>query len=218
MDIDLSVKVLIVDDHSIVREGLKVILESHNDIHVVGEAADGHKAVEQATMLRPDVILMDIAMPALNGIEATRIISESIPASKIIILSMHHTSEHIFRAVRAGARGYLFKESVGNEVVAAIRSVLKGQRFFGRGVELPFDIINRDFGTLPKSLLESLSIREHEVMQHVVEGRTSAEIALLLSLSPKSVETYRSRLMLKLGIKNIPALVKFALQHGITPT
>jgi DNA-binding NarL/FixJ family response regulator len=213
----LSVKVLIVDDHSLLREGLKVLIESQRDMHVVGEARNGRDAVDQACVLRPDVVLMDITMPVLNGIEATRIISEHLPLSKTIILSMHHTSEHIFRAMRAGAQGYLLKESVGNEVVAAIRAVIKGQRFLGRGAELPAEFLNCDFADMPKSLLESLSIREHEVMQHVVEGRTSAEIALLLSLSPKSVETYRSRLMLKLGIENIPALVKFALQHGITP-
>lgn len=213
----MPVRILIVDDHAVVRDGLKMIIETNENLMVVGTAVNGHDAIVKSEALQPDIILMDIAMPEMNGIEASRLICKRYPATKIIILSMHHTQEHVFRAIQAGARGYLLKESAGSEVVKALQAVMKGQRFFGKGVEPPQDFTGRDTTSRPKSPLESLSNRERQVLQHVVEGRTSVEIAATLSLSPKSVETYRSRLMLKLGITNIPALVKFALLHGITP-
>jgi len=213
----MSVRILIADDHAVVREGLRMILEAMGEMTVVGEALDGRDAIEKAQALKPDVIVMDIAMPEMNGIEATRLICEQLPAVKIIILSMHHTNEHIFRAIQAGARAYLLKESAGAWVAKAIRAVMKGEYYFGAGVEAPPKAVRTDRRSRPTSPLESLSQREREVIQLVVEGKTSVEIAEILSLSPKSVETYRSRLMLKLGINNIPSLVKFALQHGITP-
>ena len=209
--------IILADDHSIVRDGLRMILESQNDMTVIGEARDGRDALAQAGTLRPDVIVMDIAMPELNGIEATRMICERMPKVSIIILSMHHTHEHIYRAMRAGAHGYLLKESAGSEVTKAVRAVMQGRHYFGKGVDSPADADFFSGNDTPQSPLERLSQREREVLQLVVEGKTSAEIAEALSLSPKSVETYRSRLMLKLGITNIPSLVKFALLHGITP-
>jgi DNA-binding NarL/FixJ family response regulator len=208
---------MIADDHSVVREGLRMILEAMGDMTVVGEAVDGRDAIEKAATLKPDVIVMDIAMPEMNGIEATRIICERLPAVKIIILSMHHTNEHIFRAIQAGASAYLLKESAGALVATAIKAVMKGENYFGAGVEAPPKLERSNRRTQHTSPLESLSQREREVIQLVVEGKTSAEIAEILALSPKSVETYRSRLMLKLGVTNIPSLVKFALLHGITP-
>jgi DNA-binding NarL/FixJ family response regulator len=213
----MSVKILIADDHAVVREGLRMILEARGVMTVVGEALDGRDAIEKAEKLKPDVIIMDIAMPQMNGIEATRIICERLPEVKIIILSMHHTSEHIFRAIQAGASAYLLKESAGAGVAKAIQAVMKGEYYYGAGVEAPPKVVPASRRKLPSSPLESLSQREREVLQLVVEGKTSVEIAEILSLSPKSIETYRSRLMLKLGINNIPSLVKFALLHGITP-
>lgn len=207
----MTVRILIADDHAIVREGLTMILESSGMI-VAGEARDGRDALSLAEVLRPDVVVMDIAMPELNGIDATRMIHERLPEVRVIVLSMHNTSEHVFRAMQAGARAYLLKESAGSGLVDAVRAVIRGECYFGEGVDAPQAAVGS------KSPLDSLSPREREVIQLVVEGRTSAEIAELLSLSPKSIETYRSRLMVKLGVGNIPALVKFALQHGITPT
>jgi DNA-binding NarL/FixJ family response regulator len=208
---------MIADDHALVREGLKMILEATEGMTVVGEAVDGRDAMEKADELKPDIIVMDISMPEMNGIEATRLICERLPSVKIIMLSMHHTNEHIFRALQAGARAYLLKESAGSWVVKAINAVIKGQYYFGAGVEAPQKMPQTTKRSRSQSPLESLSQREREVIQLVVEGKTSAEIAEILSLSPKSVETYRSRLMLKLGVNNLPALVKFALLHGITP-
>ncbi len=214
----MSVSIMIVDDHAIIREGLKMIFESQGDMIITCMAADGRDAISKAESIRPQVIVMDIAMPGLNGIEATRIIREKLPSVKVVILSMHNNLEHIFRAMQAGAHGYILKESAGSEIVKAVRAVMKGHRYFGKGVEVPPEKRNPDNTGHCKSPLDSLSPRELEVLQLVAEGKTSVEIAKTLSLSPKSVETYRSRLMLKLGIGNIPALVKFALQHGITPT
>lgn len=211
----MPVRILLADDHALVRDGLRMILEAQGDINIVGEAGNGREALAQAEKLKPDVIIMDIAMPELNGIEATRRICEQLPATRIVILSMHHTMEHVFRAMQAGAMAYILKESAGFCAVNAVRAVMKGHTFFGVGVDAPTKIL-ASCSTL-QSPIDSLSAREREVVQFVAEGKTSAEIAKILALSPKSVETYRSRLMLKLGITNIPSLVKFAIQHGITP-
>jgi DNA-binding NarL/FixJ family response regulator len=146
----MPVRILIVDDHSLVREGLKMILESQSDMNVVGEAADGRDALKKAEALRPDVIIMDIAMPELNGIEATRMIHKLLPTVRVIILSMHHTNEHVFRAMQAGARAYLLKESAGFSVVEAVRAVMKGQQYCGEGVEAPAET-----RSIPHNLLGS---------------------------------------------------------------
>jgi len=161
---------------------------------------------------------MDIAMPILNGIEATEQILNSKTFTQIIILSMHATKEHIFRALEAGAKGYLLKESAGKEMVKAIRAVYAGNRFLSDRISQTVieDYIHQRTADSEESPIKRLSPREREVLQLVVEGKTSAEIASNLFLSPKTVETYRSRLMHKLGIKDLPGLVKFAIQHGMT--
>jgi DNA-binding NarL/FixJ family response regulator len=211
----MPIGVLLADDHAVVREGLRLVLQAHPDIRVLGEASDGRGAVCEVRRLHPDVVIMDIAMPQSNGIEATRRLRELVPSAKVVILSMHSTTEHIFRALRAGARGYLLKESAGAEVVAAVRAVHAGGRYLSQAIaaHVVDDYLREG---QPASPLQALSRRELEVVQLVVEGRTSAEIAALLSLSPKTVETYRSRLMQKLGVKDVPSLVKFAIQHGLT--
>jgi len=211
----MPIRVLIADDHTIVRDGLRALLEAEKDIQVAGDAADGRDAVRQAEQLCPDVVLVDIAMPELNGIEASRQIREACPSAQVIILSMHSSAEHIFQALHAGARGYLLKESAGKEVAAAIRAVHAGQRYLSQKISgQALDDYARQRKPGP---LDRLSPREREILQLVVEGKSSAEIAALFSLSPKTVETYRSRLMDKLGIGDLPGLVKFAIQHGLTP-
>ncbi|MGQ9554938.1 MAG: response regulator [Anaerolineae bacterium] len=214
----MNTSVLIVDDHAVVRDGLKAILETQPDIRVVGNAANGNEAVTQVMRLRPDVVLMDISMPTLNGIEAVRQITQASPNTSVIILSMHSTNEHIFRALQAGAKGYLLKESAGMEVVAAVRQVRAGRRCLSERIA---NIITDDYVRLredasAESPLTRLSSRERSVLQLVVEGKSSVEIAKILFLSPKTVDTYRSRLMQKLGISDVPGLVKFAIQHGLT--
>jgi DNA-binding NarL/FixJ family response regulator len=213
----MAVRILIADDHALVRDGLRMNLEARGDFVVVGEAVNGREALAKALELLPHVIVMDIAMPELNGIEATRLICEKLPEVKVLILSMYSSSEHSFRALRSGARGYILKESAGDEVVTAIGTIMRGRHYFGAGVANPLENSGAGGQNARKSPLESLSRRELEIFQLVVEGKSSSEIAARLVLSSKSVDTYRSRLMQKLGVNNIPSLVSFALQHGITP-
>lgn len=211
----MPVRIIIADDHAVVREGLRMILESLSDMVVVGEARNGHEALVQAELLKPDVIIMDIAMPELNGIEATRLISERFPATRVIILSMHQNNEHVFRAMKAGARAYLLKEFAGFSVVNAVRAVMRGQQYYGEGIEAP-NMLKSGHHALPQSPLDSLSRRERETLQLVAEGNSNAAIAEVLNISPKSVETYRSRLMVKLDVSTVSDLVKYALLHGVT--
>jgi DNA-binding NarL/FixJ family response regulator len=201
-----------------VREGLRLILTAQRDFEVVGEAATGREAVELAQRLKPDVVLMDISMPELSGLDATLALATDDGPPRIIVLSMHASSEYVFEAFRAGARGYLVKESAGREVVEAIREVCRGRRYvsprIAGGVIEDYVRARADAGA--KSPLERLSARERQVLQLVVEGRSSAEIGRLINLSPKTVETYRSRLMRKLGVENLAHLVRFAIEHSLT--
>ncbi len=214
----MTVTVFLADDHAVVRDGLRLLLETQPDIAVVGDAADGREALRKIQQLGPDIVLLDIAMPELNGIDAAYQITQLNPETKIIILSMHATTEHIFQALTAGARGYLLKESAGAEVVQAVRTVQTGQRYFSQKISdrLVDDYLLQRSTTPVESPLTRLTPREREILQLVVEGRSSAEIANILTLSQKTVETYRSRLMQKLEISDLPTLVKFAIQHGLT--
>lgn len=211
----MTITVLIADDHAVVRDGLRLLLENQSDIRVIGEVADGREAVEAALRLKPDVVLMDLAMPHLNGVDATAQILEKQECTRVVMLSMHSTAEHVFRALQAGALGYLRKESAGSEVVDAIRTVHAGRRYLSQKIteSVVDDYIRKRSVESP---LESLSQREREILQLLVEGRSGIEIARLLHVSPKTVDTYRSRMMQKLGIGDLPGLVKFALQHGLT--
>ena len=215
----MPIKVFLADDHTVIRDGLRLLLEAQADITVVGEAADGRETLRQVKRLKPDVVLMDITMPELNGIEATQQIRGSCPATRVVILSMHANKEHISRALQAGADGFVVKESAGKEVVEAVISVHSGHPYLSRRISetLIEDYVYRRKAAQDKSPLESLSPREREILQLVVEGKTSAEIGEILYLSPKTVETYRSRLMEKLSVKNLPDLVKFAIHQGLTP-
>jgi DNA-binding NarL/FixJ family response regulator len=215
----MSITVFLADDHAVLRDGLRCLLKAQHDIKVVGDVADGREAVRRVAELYPDVVIVDIAMPELNGIEAARQIREVCPSSEVIILSMHSTTEHIFRALQAGAHGYLLKESAGVEVVNAVRAVHAGHRYLSQKIsdKIIDDYVRQREGAEAKIPLTRLSPREREVLQLVVEGKPSAEIAEILSLSPKTVETYRSRLMQKLGISDLPGLVKFAILYGLTP-
>lgn len=211
----MTIDVLLADDHAVVRDGLMLVLQSQEDVRVVGTAADGRTAVWQAVELSPDVVVMDIAMPVLNGIEATEQIRDRCPDTEVLILSVHSSAEHVFRALRAGALGYVLKESAGAEVIAAVRSIHARKRYLGAKIAdtVIEDYIRQRHTTSP---LDSLSPRERQILQLVAEGKTSAEGAAILAISPKSVDTYRSRLMQKLGLSDLPSLVKFAIQHGLT--
>jgi DNA-binding NarL/FixJ family response regulator len=212
----MTISVFLADDHRVLRDGLRVLLESQNDIQVVGEAENGNKAIEGITRLKPNVAVMDITMPELNGIEAALLVHESFPETGIVILSIHSDLEHIFRALQAGAQGYILKESAGAEVISAVRAVYLGRRYLSPSVRdsvMEVYLNNLDV----HSPLELLSVREREVLQLTVEGHSSASIAGRMNLSPKTVETYRSRLMGKLNVRDLTELVRFAIKHGITP-
>lgn len=214
----MAVKVFLADDHAVVRDGLRFLLEAENDIKVVGSAMDGRDAVLQVKKLQPDVVLMDIAMPELNGIEATAQIHDACPSVRVIILSMYQTAEQIYQSLKAGAQGYLLKQSAGEEVVNAVRTVNKGRRYLSQKIEemVIDDYIHQGHVAAGPGPLEKLSERERQIVQLVVEGKSSSEIAKVLLISHKTVETYRSRIMHKLGVKDLPSLVKFAIQHGLT--
>lgn len=212
----MTISVFLVDDHRVLRDGLRILLESQDDIQVVGEAEDGKKAIQGIISLRPDVAVMDITMPELNGIDAAQTIHETFPEIGIIILSIHSDLEHIFRALQAGAQGYLLKESAGSEVISAVRAVYLGRRYLSPSVRdnvMEAHLQDRQV----HSPLDLLSMREREVLQLTVEGHSSTAIGEKLELSPKTIDTYRSRLMGKLGVRDLPELVRFAIKHGITP-
>jgi len=210
----MPITVFIADDHPVMHEGLTHLLHAQEDIRVVGAAANGRDAVRQVSELRPNVVIADIAMPEMNGIEATRQIRERSPETQVVILSMHSTPDHIFDALEAGARAYLLKENAASEIVSAVRAVHAGERYLCKKItDVLAEQVARRRGPNP---LDSLSQREREILQLVAEGRSSAEIAGKLSLSPKTVDSYRSRLMRKLQINDVPGLVKFAIRHGLT--
>jgi len=208
------VKILVVDDHSIVRDGLAVLLELEVGLKVVGSAATGEEAVQASRRLMPDVIIMDLVLPALNGIDATRSIIEELPQTRVIMLSASKTPEHVYRALRAGARGYVLKTAVGAELLRAIEEVVAGRQFVSSAITALF-VDGVLSGTIPKSRFENLSIREREVLRHVVAGSTSGQIAQQLSLSPKTIETYRARMMVKLGVDNRAALIRLTLEYEL---
>jgi DNA-binding NarL/FixJ family response regulator len=212
----MTITVFLVDDHRILRDGLHILLDMQDDIEVIGEAENGKEAITRITNQEPNVVVMDITMPELNGIEAAQAIHETLPDTGIVILSIHSDLEHIFRALQAGAQGYLLKESAGSEVISAVRAVYLGRRYLSPSIR---DTVMEAYmqGRRIQSPLELLSMREREVLQLTVEGHTSAAIAEKMDLSPKTIETYRSRLMGKIGAHDLPELVRFAIKHGITP-
>ena len=212
----MTIRVLLADDHSVLRDGLAALLEAQDGMTVVAHAENGREAVRKITEHKPDVAIMDIVMPELDGIEATRLVHELSPLTQVVILSMYSNTEHIFRALQAGAKGYLLKESAGAELVAAVRSVHGGRRYLSQKItETVVDgYIREDQPTAP---LAKLSSRERQILQLVAAGNSSADIARMLSLSHSTVDTYRSRLMKKLEIDNIAGLVKFAIACGLTP-
>lgn len=212
----MKIRVLIADDHGVVAEGLRKLMEAQSDIEVIALVTDGRQAVRSAIEHRPDVVLMDIAMPSLNGNEATRIIRERCPQTQVIVLSAYSDSVHVYRALQAGAAGYIAKKSLAKEVVDAIRAVHAGRHHLsGQLTEgLIYHVVHKTAAEDPLMLISS---RERQVLQLLAEGHSVVEIAEKLSLSPKTVETYRARMMQKLGIDDFASLIRFAIQQGVSP-
>lgn len=214
----MKIKVFITDDHTIVCDALRALLETQPDIEVVGTASDGREALQLIRKLEPDVAIMDISMAEMNGIEATRALGERHVATRVLILSMHSSVEHIHRALQAGAKGYVLKSAAGKEVIHAVRAVATGARYLSQKIA---DIAIDEFVGGQRhvaSPLEALSSRERQVLQLLAEGKSGTLIAQALSVSPRTVETYRRRMMQKLNVTDFSALIKFAIQQGITTT
>ncbi|MGA7118697.1 MAG: response regulator transcription factor [Polyangiaceae bacterium] len=209
-------KVLLVDDHKIIRDGLRAILERHPDIQVIGEAAEGHAAIAIARATRPDVIVMDVSMRGLNGIDATARLTSELPESKIIGLSMNSDRRYVLAMLAAGAAGYLLKDAAADELLRAVQMVASGQTFLSP--EITGIVIDKALKTdLPdEAPAGALTTREREVLQLLAEGRTSREIGTQLHIALSTVETHRRQIMSKLKIRTIAELTKYAIREGLT--
>jgi len=211
-----KIRILLVDDHTILRDGLRSLLESESDLKVIGEAEDGRQAVTLACQQEPDVVLMDIAMPLLNGLEATRQIKRQCPKVKVLILSMYDNEEYIRQALEAGAMGYILKDAAARELISAIRDVHRGEAVLSPAVtRLVIEDYLRWGGIRPVEDAEGLSPREREVLQLIAEGHTNKQIAEILNISIKTVQAHRTSLMQKLDLHDRGELIKYAIQKKI---
>jgi DNA-binding NarL/FixJ family response regulator len=206
-----KIRILLADDHAVVRQGFKLILNQQADMEVVGEAGEGAEAVRLAVELRPNLIIMDIAMPRINGVEATRRIAENCPECKILILSMHKDAVYVRETLRAGATGYLLKESIDQDLLRAIRSVAHGDGFLSPEVS---KTVLEDYQQVADPF-DQLTAREREVLQLLAEGKVAKEIATQLDISVYTVDAHRGRIMKKLGLRSSTEIVRFAMRKGL---
>jgi len=211
------IRILLADDHAVVRQGFKMILSAQPDMEIVGEAGNGREAVALAEELKPDVVVMDVAMPNLNGIEASRQITAHEAGARIVMLSMHSDEGYVLRALKAGAQAYLLKDSAEADLVAAIRAVVEGTSFFSPAVSklLLEDYVRKLRRSGAEDSYDLLTPREREILQLVAEGKSSKEAANLLNLSVYTVDTHRANIMEKLGLKGMPELILYAVRKGI---
>jgi two-component system, NarL family, response regulator NreC len=211
------VRILLADDHTVIRAGLRLVLERQTDFRVVGEASDGREAVALAAQEKPDVVLMDVTMPNLNGIDAARQITTARPEISVIILSMHSDESYVLRALKAGARGYLLKESAEADLISAVRAVSSGKAFFSPAVSrmLVEDYVRQLQDREIEDSYELLTMREREVLQLIAEGKSNKEIASILNLSLYTVETHRGNMLEKLNLHTVPELILYAVRKGV---
>lgn len=207
-----GITILLADDHSMVRQGFRRILESQADMEIVGEAANGREALEKSAELKPDVVVMDVAMPELNGIEATRRLTEASPRTRVLALSMHKDAVYVREILRAGARGYLLKDAIDADLVAAVRAVARGDAFLAPAIA---DSVLTDYRQHVTDPIDLLTSREREVLQMIAEGKTNKEIANDLKLSVYTVDAHRGRIMEKLNLHSTGELVRFAVRKGL---
>jgi DNA-binding NarL/FixJ family response regulator len=212
----MTVRVLLADDHPIVRQGMRRLLESQPDFHIAGEAGDGLEALDLAEQLKPDILILDLMMPGLTGMEVVRQVHQRLPDTRVIILSMHKDENYVLHALRNGAKGYILKDTGPGQLVQAIRSVMEGFRYLSPEIsERLIDKLLEKPGDENEAGNEKLTNREHEVLQLTAEGLTSAEAASRLSISPRTVEMHRANIMQKLGLRNQTDLLRYALKTGI---
>jgi DNA-binding NarL/FixJ family response regulator len=210
-------RILLADDHKLMRSGLKALIEQQPDLTVVGEADDGRQAVALAISLKPDLLVMDIGMPNLNGIEAAHQITQANPATAIVILSMHSDESYVLRALKAGAKGYLLKDSAESDLIRAMHAVAGGKSFFSPAVSkvLLDDYVRKLQRSGAEDAYDLLTPREREILQLIAEGKSNKDVANLLNLSVYTVETHRSNIMEKLNLRGIPELILYAVRKGI---
>ena len=211
------IRILLADDHTVVRKGLRLLLENQPDFQVVGDAADGREAVALAEQQRPDVMVMDVAMPVLNGIEAARQIGAKLPSIAIVFLSMHSDEGYVLKALKAGARAYLLKDSAEYDLINAVKAVCSGKAFFSPAISkmLAEDYIRQMRDQKVDDTFELLTTREREVLQLLAEGRSNKEVATFLELSPHTVETHRSNILEKLNLHTGAELILYAIRKGV---
>lgn len=213
----MNIRILLADDHKIIREGLRALLEKQPEMEVVAEAQDGLSTVKLSQKLGPDIVIMDIGMPEMNGIEATRQIVSQSKAIKVIALSMHSDRRFVLQMLEAGASGYLLKDSAFEELVASIRTVMANQSYLSPAIT---DVVIREYlsntGRDRQTAFKVLTAREREVLQLLAEGKTTKQTALLLNVSVKTIETHRQQIMEKLKIRSIAELTKYAIREGLT--
>lgn len=208
-----KIKVLIVDDHAVLRDGIRALCSIHDDIEIVGEASEGKEAIEKVSDLTPDVVIMDIAMPGMDGMEATRRILKTLPTVKILVLTQHDGKEYILSAIKTGATGYVPKRAMGSELVTAIRNVYRGDSVLYPSIAAT--LIDDYRQRLEKDSFDKLTAREREILKLVAEGYTSQQIADMLVLSLKTVQNHRLNLMSKLDLHNRTELIKLAVRKGL---
>ena len=212
-----KIRIVLADDHKLMRGGLRVLLEQQQDFAVVGEASDGREAVALVSSQKPDVLVMDIGMPNLNGIEAAAQITQSHPEISVVMLSMHSDESYVLRALKAGAKGYLLKDSAETDLIRAVHSVAEGKSFFSPAVSkvLLDDYVRKLKRSGTEDPYDLLTPREREVLQLVAEGKSNKDVAQLLNLSVYTVETHRSNIMEKLNLHGVPELILYAVRKGI---
>jgi DNA-binding NarL/FixJ family response regulator len=213
----MKIKILLVDDHQILREGLRSLVKGYDDMEVIGEAADGREALNMVEKLSPDVVIMDISMPDLNGIDATRMIINESPDVKIIALSMHHDKQFVSEIFKAGASGYLIKDSAFDELEHAVRIVMSGQTYINPKIAslVVESLVNQSANPNPSSF-SLLTAREREVLQLIADGKSTKQIAIDLNVSSKTIESHRRQVMGKLNVRSVADLTKFAIREGLT--
>lgn len=207
-----KIRILLADDHKILRKGVRMLIDSQEDMEVVGEARTGREAIEEARKLAPDIVVMDVSMPELNGIESTRQICDELTHTKVLALSMHKDSVYVREILRAGARGYLVKDSEDDDLLKAIRSVHRGEAFLSPAIS---DAVLTDYRKHVSNPVDLLTSREREILMMVAEGKTNKEIANILNLSVYTVESHRGSVMEKLNLHNTGDIVRFAIRNGL---